>query len=108
MKKQKQALAKISKNKPSAKAKKDSLSSKISKLDNQITVKSSEVDTHQTSIDQIKTEHSSVLSAFEDAQKSFYTIGSEIYEKSCKNNNFISFSTCSGGIGHRCFDDDAG
>tara|TARA_B100001989_G_scaffold25121_1_gene15019 strand:- start:6105 stop:8228 length:2124 start_codon:yes stop_codon:yes gene_type:complete len=62
----------------SAKAKKDSLSSKISLLDNQITVKSSEVDTHQTSIDQIKTEHSSVLSAFEGAQKNFYTIGSEI------------------------------
>ena len=62
----------------SAKAKKDSLSSKIAKLDNQITVKSTEVDTHQTSIDQIKTEHSSVLSAFEDAQKNFYTIGSEI------------------------------
>ena len=73
----------------SAKAKKDSLSSKISKLDNQILVKSSEVDTHQTSIDQIKTEHSSVLSAFEDAQKIFYTVGSEIarHEANLQNIN---------------------
>ena len=73
----------------SAKAKKDSLSSKISKLNNQITVKSAEVDTHETSIDQIKTEHSSVLSAFEDAQKNFYTIGSEIarHETNLQNIN---------------------
>jgi len=62
----------------SAKAKKDSLSSKISQLNNQVIVKSAEVNTHQTSIDQIKTEHASVLSAFEEAQKNFYTIGSEI------------------------------
>jgi len=62
----------------SAKAKKDSLSSKISMLNNQVIVKSAEVNTHQTSIDQIKTEHASVLSAFEEAQKNFYTIGSEI------------------------------
>ena len=62
----------------SAKAKKDSLSSKISQLNNQVIVKSAEINTHQTSIDQIKTEHASVLSAFEEAQKNFYTIGSEI------------------------------
>jgi len=73
----------------SAKAKKDSLSSKISQLNNKITVKSAEVNTHQTSIDQIKTEHSSVLSAFEEAQKSFYTIGSEIarHETNLQNLN---------------------
>ncbi len=73
----------------SAKAKKDSLSSKISQLNNQVTVKSSEVSTHQTSIDQIKTEHASVLSAFEVAQKNFYTIGSEIarYETNLQNIN---------------------
>jgi len=73
----------------SAKAKKDSLSSKISQLNNKITVKSAEVNTHQTSIDQIKTEHASVLSAFEAAQKSFYTIGSEIarHETNLQNIN---------------------
>ena len=73
----------------SAKAKKDSLSSKISQLSNQVTVKSAEVNTHQASIDQIKTEHASVLSAFEAAQKNFYTIGSEIarYETNLQNIN---------------------
>ena len=73
----------------SAKAKKDSLSSKISQLINQVTVKSAEVNTHQTSIDQIKTEHASVLSAFESAQKNFYVIGSEIarYETNLQNIN---------------------
>ena len=73
----------------SAKAKKDSLSSKISQLTNQVTVKSAEVSTHQASIDQIKTEHASVLSAFEGAQKNFYTIGSEIarYETNLQNIN---------------------
>ena len=73
----------------SAKAKKDSLSSKISQLSNQVTVKSAEVNTHQASIDQIKTEHASVLSAFEIAQKNFYTIGSEIarHETNLQNIN---------------------
>ena len=73
----------------SAKAKKDSLSSKISQLSNQVSVKSAEVNTHQASIDQIKTEHASVLSAFEVAQKNFYTIGSEIarYETNLQNIN---------------------
>ena len=52
-------------------------------------VKSAEVNTHQASIDQIKTEHASVLSAFEVAQKNFYTIGSEIarYETNLQNIN---------------------
>ena len=49
----------------SAKSQKDTLSSQISSLANQITVKSAEVDTQQSMIDQIRTEHSSVLSAFE-------------------------------------------
>ena len=72
-----------------AKAQKDSLSSKISQLNNQVTVKSAEVNTHQVSIDQIKTEHASVLSAFEDAQKNFYSIGSEIarFEANLQNIN---------------------
>ena len=73
----------------SAKAKKDLLTKKISQLNNQISVKSAEVNTHQSSIDKIKTEHASVLSAFEDAQKNFYTIGSEIarYEANLQNIN---------------------
>ena len=73
----------------SAKAKKDSLSSKISQLTNEVTVKSAEVNTHQASIEQIKTEHASVLSAFESAQKIFYTIGSEIarHETNLQNIN---------------------
>ena len=61
-----------------AKAQKDKLSSQISTLDNQIKVKSLEVETHQSTIDQIKTEHSEVLSAFEIAQKNFYSIGADI------------------------------
>ena len=65
------------------------MSSKISQLSNQVSVKSAEVNTHQASIDQIKTEHASVLSAFEVAQKNFYTIGSEIarYETNLQNIN---------------------
>ena len=62
----------------SAKSQKDTLSSQISSLANQITVKSAEVDTQQSMIDQIRTEHSSVLSAFEMAQKNFYSVGADI------------------------------
>jgi chromosome segregation ATPase len=73
----------------SAKAQKDKLSSQISSLANQITVKSAEVETQQSSIDQIRTEHSSVLSAFEIAQKNFYSIGADIarYEANIQNLN---------------------
>lgn len=73
----------------SAKAQKDRLSSQISSLANQITVKSAEVDTQQSTIDQIRTEHSSVLSAFEIAQKNFYSIGADIarYEANIQNLN---------------------
>ena len=62
---------------------------KISQLNNKVTVKSAEVNTHQVSIDQIKTEHATVLSAFEDAQKNFYSIGSEIarFEANLQNIN---------------------
>ncbi|MDO7676812.1 MAG: recombination protein RecF [Gammaproteobacteria bacterium] len=71
----------------SAKAQKDKLSSQISSLANQITVKSAEVETQQSTIDQIRTEHSSVLSAFEIAQKNFYSIGADIarYEANIQN-----------------------
>ena len=61
-----------------AKGQKDRLSSELSSLQNQIKVKTQEVSTHQSTIDQIKTEHSSVLSSFEAAQKNFYSIGAEI------------------------------
>ena len=73
----------------SAKAQKDKLSSQISSLANQITVKSAEVETQQSMIDQIRTEHSSVLSAFEIAQKNFYSIGADIarYEANIQNLN---------------------
>ncbi|MDA9657662.1 AAA family ATPase [bacterium] len=73
----------------SAKAQKDKLSSQISSLANQITVKSAEVETQQSTIDQIRTEHSSVLSAFEMAQKNFYSIGADIarYEANIQNLN---------------------
>ena len=73
----------------SAKAQKDKLSSQISSLANQITVKSAEVETQQATIDQIRTEHSSVLSAFEIAQKNFYSIGADIarYEANIQNLN---------------------
>ena len=73
----------------SAKAQKDKLSSQISSLANQITVKSAEVETQQSTIDQIRTEYSSVLSAFEIAQKNFYSIGADIarYEANIQNLN---------------------
>ena len=73
----------------SAQAQKDKLSSQISSLANQITVKSAEVETQQSTIDQIRTEHSSVLSAFEIAQKNFYSIGADIarYEANIQNLN---------------------
>ena len=73
----------------SAKAQKDKLSSQISSLANQIIVKSAEVETQQSTIDQIRTEHSSVLSAFEIAQKNFYSIGADIarYEANIQNLN---------------------
>jgi chromosome segregation protein len=48
----------------SAKAQKDKLTSEVATLKNQITVKSAEVETHQSTIDQIRTEHSTVLSLF--------------------------------------------
>ena len=52
-------------------------------------MKSAEVDTQQSMIDQIRTEHSSVLSAFEIAQKNFYSIGADIarYEANIQNLN---------------------
>jgi chromosome segregation protein len=61
-----------------AKGQKDRLSSEVSSLQNQIKVKTQEVSTHQSTTDQIKTEHSSILSSFEAAQKNFYSIGAEI------------------------------
>lgn len=61
-----------------AKGQKDRLSSELSSMQNQIKVKSLEVETQQSTIDQIKTEHSSVLSSFEVAQKSFYSVGADI------------------------------
>jgi len=73
----------------SAKAQKDKLTSEVATLKNQITVKSAEVDTHQSSIDQIRTEHSTVLSSFEVAQKNFYSIGADIarHEANLQNLN---------------------
>ena len=79
----------------SAKAQKDKLTSEISTLKNQITVKAAEVETQQSSIDQIRTEHSTVLSAFEGAQKNFYTIGADIarYEANVQNLNKTQLQT---------------
>jgi len=79
----------------SAKAQKDKLTSEVATLKNQITVKSAEVDTHQSSIDQIRTEHSTVLSSFEVAQKNFYSIGADIarHEANLQNFNKTQFQT---------------
>jgi len=73
----------------SAKAQKDKLTSEVATLKNQITVKSAEVETHQSTIDQIRTEHSTVLSSFEVAQKNFYSIGADIarHETNLQNLN---------------------
>jgi chromosome segregation ATPase len=61
-----------------AKNQKDTLNSELLSMQNQIKVKALEVSTQQSTIDQVKTEHSSVLSSFEAAQKNFYSIGAEI------------------------------
>jgi chromosome segregation ATPase len=61
-----------------AKGQKDKLNSELLSMQNQIKVKALEVSTQQSTIDQVKTEHSSVLSSFEAAQKNFYSIGAEI------------------------------
>ena len=61
-----------------AKSQKDKLNSELLSMQNQIKVKALEVSTQQSTIDQVKTEHSSVLSSFEAAQKNFYSIGAEI------------------------------
>ena len=73
----------------SAKAQKDKLTSEVATLKNQITVKSAEVETPQSTIDQIRTEHSTVLSSFEVAQKNFYSIGADIarHETNLQNLN---------------------
>jgi len=73
----------------SAKAQKDKLTSEVATLKNQITVKSAEVETHQSTIDQIRTEHSTVLSSFEVVQKNFYSIGADIarHETNLQNLN---------------------
>jgi len=72
-----------------AKLQTDHLTSELSTISNQIKVKSSEVQTHQTTIEQIRTEHASILSSFETAQKNFYSVGADIarHEANLQNLN---------------------
>ena len=70
-----------------ARDKRDLLNNNLTALQKDESVKESEVSVKQAKLDQYKTEHESVLSKYEDAQKKFYEVGSEIarFEQNLQN-----------------------
>ena len=70
-----------------ARDKRDLLNNNLAALQKDESVKESEVSVKQAKLDQYKTEHESVLSKYEDAQKKFYEVGSEIarFEQNLQN-----------------------
>jgi len=70
-----------------ARDKRDLLNNNLSALQKDESVKESEVSVKQAKLDQYKTEHESVLSKYEYAQKKFYEVGSEIarFEQNLQN-----------------------
>ena len=70
-----------------ARDKRDLLNNNLAALQKDESVKESEVSVKQAKLDQYKTEHESVLSKYEDAQKNFYEVGSEIarFEQNLQN-----------------------
>ena len=70
-----------------ARDKRDLLNNNLASLQKDESVKESEVSVKQAKLDQYKTEHESVLSKYEDAQKKFYEVGSEIarFEQNLQN-----------------------
>ena len=70
-----------------ARDKRDLLNNNLAVLQKDESLKESEVSVKQAKLDQYKTEHESVLSKYEDAQKKFYEVGSEIarFEQNLQN-----------------------
>ncbi len=70
-----------------ARDKRDLLNNNLAALQKDESIKESEVSVKQAKLDQYKTEHESVLSKYEDAQKKFYEVGSEIarFEQNLQN-----------------------
>ena len=61
-----------------AKNNKDKLQKNLEGLNRDLKIKQAESDSKQAQIDDYRTQNESVINAYEDAQKSFYTIGAEI------------------------------
>ncbi len=61
-----------------ARDKRDSIHSKIQDLSNELKVKKLEGETIQIKIEQIKEEHHETLNAFDEAQKEYYSVGSDL------------------------------
>ena len=71
----------------SAKTQRDKINLSLRDLTSKLKVANGEVLTIQSKIDQIKTEHQDTLAAYDEAQKSFYGVGSELarLEESLQN-----------------------
>ena len=67
----------------------DKLQKNLDGLNRDLKIKQAESDTKQSQIDEFRTQNESVVDAYENAQKNFYTIGSEIarYETNLQNIN---------------------
>ncbi|MBU28052.1 MAG: recombination protein RecF [Flavobacteriales bacterium] len=61
-----------------AKNNKDQLQKNLDGLNRDLKIKQAESDSKQAQIDNYRTQNESVINAYEDAQKNFYTIGAEI------------------------------
>ena len=61
-----------------AKNNKDKLQKNLEGLNRDLKIKQAESDSKQAQIDDYRTQNESVINAYEDAQKNFYTIGAEI------------------------------
>ena len=61
-----------------AKNNKDQLQKNLEGLNRDLKIKQAESDSKQAQIDDYRTQNESVINAYEDAQKNFYTIGAEI------------------------------
>ena len=61
-----------------AKNNKDQLQKSLDALNRDLQIKQAESDSKQAQIDDYRTQNESVINAYEDAQKNFYTIGAEI------------------------------
>ena len=78
-----------------ARDKRDLLNNNLAALQKDESVKESEVSVKQAKLDQYKTEHESVLAKYEDAQKKFYEVGSEIarFEQNLQNISCLLYTS---------------